>query len=213
MDIVQAIYGRKSIREFTSKDIDDEDLKKIILTGTHAPSACDRQGWRFIIIKSKKVKESIINIGATNLIRNSPVGILVLYNNMTDNLEYQDHIQSAAACIQNMLLIAHGMNIGSCWLCNLPEKKKLKKMLNIPFQYTPIAYIMLGYPKDDVVKKKRRYKYDEVAYKEKFQNKEKVNYSKRIFLVAKRFGRKVYHKIPFKKSIKPIVDNLFEKKF
>lgn len=211
MDIFDAIYRRRSIRKFISKEIEEKKLRKIIEAAIQAPSACDIQGWRFIIIRNKKTKEKIINAGATSLIKNSPVGILVLYNNMTDNKEYLDHIQSAAAAIQNMLLAAYSLNIGSCWICNLPDKKRLRMVLNIPKHYDPIAYILLGYYKNKVKKKER--KVEGIVFSEKFTKREKVGVLKNTKVITKRMCRKIYHKIPFKKPIKKMVDSVFEKKF
>ncbi len=213
MDVFDAIYNRESIRKFTPKDITDKELRKIIEAGIQAPSACNIQGWRFIIIKNKKIKEKIINAGATQIIRNSPRGVMVLYNNRTDNIEYQDHIQSASAAIQNMLLAAHSLNIGSCWICNLPTKKRLRKILKIPKHYDPIAYIMLGYPHGKVQKKSPKNKYENIVSKERFTKKEKINTIRNIKLGIKRTCRKMYHKLPYKKLIKHLVDKKFEKKF
>ena len=85
MELLEAIHNRRSIRKFIDKDIEEHKLKKIIDSAIQAPSACDIQGWRFIIIRDLKVKQKIIDHGAASFIKNAPVGILVTYNNQTED--------------------------------------------------------------------------------------------------------------------------------
>ena len=137
MELKKAIRKRRSIREFKDKKIKKEIINDIISNAKYSPSACNRQGWEVILTDSKIIETSI----------KSPCGLLIIYDNRTDNLEYQDHIQSASAFIQNILLLAYEKKIGTCWVCNLPPKKVLKKTFNLKKFQEPIAYIAMGYPK------------------------------------------------------------------
>lgn len=211
MDLFYAINSRRSIRRYSDKRISEEDLKKIISAGINAPSACDIQGWRFIIINDRKVKEEIVNMGAASFIKNAPLGIIVLYNNQTDNLEYMDHIQSAAASIQNIILAAHSLGIGSCWVCHLPRKQQLRDLMGIPKTYDPIACIALGYPENEPRSRPRKKGIEEVISYNKFKFTEKPTTT--IGLKLRRFFRKIYYFIPFREYIKPTADKKFERKF
>ena len=86
-------------------------------------------------------------------------------NNISYNTYlYKDHIQSAAAAIENILLTATELGIGTCWICNLRRPRLLKKQLHIPHNFDIIAYITLGYPqKDDSVLSISHYK-DKESY-------------------------------------------------
>ncbi|PXV95597.1 nitroreductase [Lachnotalea glycerini] len=156
MELYEAILGRKSIRSFEDKKIEKEKLEFMIQMATYAPSASNRQAWKFIEIDDIDLKEKICNNNGggiqygKNLIMNAPTGILVLYrNDVSKNcLIYKDHIQSASAAIQNMLLTAYEMGIGTCWVCKLPKPSYLKKIMDIPRCYDIIGYIAMGYPKD-----------------------------------------------------------------
>ena len=107
MDLIKTIKTRRSVRFFLDKKISNGDLNKIIESATYAPSSCNMQGWRFIIIEDEKIIKKITEMDAAYFLNKPHMGILVLYDNRTDNLEYQDYIQSAAAAIQNMILTAH----------------------------------------------------------------------------------------------------------
>ena len=86
----------------------------------------------------------------------------MLYGNQKENIAYHDSIQSAAASIQNMILTAHSMGAGRCWICRLPRRKELRRILNIPKQYDPIAYIAMGYYIVKPKNKARKYSVDGV---------------------------------------------------
>ena len=146
MDLKEAIEKRRSVRTFSDRAIDVRHIEEIIAAGIRAPSACDRRAWRFIVIDKQEIKRKLYDEGGTQFIKEAPVGILVLYDNRTDDLEYCDHIQSGAAAIQNMLLTATSLGIGSCWVCHLPYKTTLRALFGIPSCYEPIAYVALGYP-------------------------------------------------------------------
>jgi nitroreductase len=146
MDLKEAIEKRRSVRAYSDRAVGAGEIEEIISAGLRAPSACDRRAWRFIVVDREELKQRIFDEGGTRFIKDSPVGIIVLYDNRTDDLEYCDHIQSGAAAIQNMLLAATALGIGSCWVCHLPYKKTMRALFAIPRWYEPIAYVALGYP-------------------------------------------------------------------
>jgi len=185
MELKEAIFGRKSIRKFTSRPVDDSIIKELIESAIYAPSASNKQAWKFIVINNEEIKDSIcernggvVRKGA-QLISQAPAGILVLYRNDVSNNygQYKDTIQSASAAIQNLLLAAHEKGLGGCWICKLPLQSHLRKILEIPKYYDVIAYVALGYPEEyltehtvrhydgsieDTAKRKRKYSVDEV---------------------------------------------------
>ncbi len=208
MNVIEAIKERRSIRYFKEK-VPEEIIKKIIEAGTWAPSACNRQDWKFIIIEDESVRKEIIQEGTAFFVDKAPNWILIIYNNQTDNTEYQDHIQSATACIQNMQLAAHAYGYGSCCINNLPPKEKLRKILNIPTSYEPISLLVLGKP--NTTPKPLPRKENFITYN-KFDFKEEKTIIKKH--IIRKFFRKTYKKLP--KRIKIILDPLarkFEKRF
>jgi nitroreductase len=137
------ITKKKLIKEL-SKQI-KEELKKIIK-------------YRFIIkfkIKELKKKEYLKSIflvtfsKTDTIFHNAPVIILIL----TKNKLFYD--QSCACCAQNMMLTAHSMGIGSCWIgyANvLGLNKKIIKKIGVPDDHHISAALIFGYPKDEIIK-------------------------------------------------------------
>lgn len=209
MNLKQAIFERKSIRSFLDTKVESEKISEIIKAAMYAPSASNRQAWKFIVITQKDIMQDICSMNggaiptASKLILGAPAGILVLYrNDVSKNSKiYKDHIQSAAASIQNMLLSAHSLGLGTCWICKLPHPRHLRKKLNIPTYFDVIGYIAIGYPKEymtqhtinhyngnsiKAAKRKRKYSIEEVISYNKFEdykNQDAFKYPKVLYLL------------------------------
>lgn len=150
MDIFNSIYVRRSTRSFTNKKLNSEEIETLITSAIFAPSACNFQAWKFIIIDDEKVK-NLLSRNSSKIINCSPNGVLVIYRNdiSYNTYLYKDHIQSAAAAIQNILLAATAKGISSCWICDLDRPNKIRKIMGIPKNFDIIAYIALGYSSGD----------------------------------------------------------------
>lgn len=212
----EIIKKRRSVRIFKPESITKELVEKLIEAAIYAPSACDAQDWKFIIVDDKKLKDKIVEAGGAMSIKNAPAGILVLYDNRTKNLEYQDHIQSAAAAIQNIHLMAIELGLGSCWICHLPAAAQLRKIFHIPNYFSPIAYILLGYPAQEPQPMPRKYKLNEVMAYNKFSADWPIEKINSFTLFVKRVLVKIYRLSPnFIKNnfLNKFLDNKFVKKF
>ena len=146
MNVLNAIKNRRSIRKFSDKEIEKECIEQIIESAQWAPSACNKQAWKFIAITDKKVKESLVrNAGSLKLIKSAPLIIAVVYHRKIN--KYHDaNIQSASAAIQNILLYSHSIGLGSLWVCSYGDEKKIYEILKIHNDYRIIAFVCIGYP-------------------------------------------------------------------
>ena len=182
-ELIQLIKQRRSIRRFLDKPIDREVIEEIIQAGRYAPSDRNRQPWRFIIISNReyirglsekvrgelkkllrkkinipkelKEKENKILLAAAayakedHIFFDAPVLILIL----TDDKLFST--ESSACCAQNMMLAAHSLGIGSCWigLANvLNLNKKYLRDIGVPEGYHIAAAIIFGYPAEKKTK-------------------------------------------------------------
>lgn len=209
MDLNQAIFTRRSVRKYNETPVEKETIKKIIEAGCHAPSACNVQGWHFIVIDDRAIINEILSNGAAAFLKNTRQAIFVVYDNRTDNDEYNDYIQSASACIENMLLMAHSLSVGACWINFLPPKKTVRRILNIPNQYEPIAMISIGYYDQKLNERPRKYTLDQVISWNRFSGTVTENQEKKNIRLRK-IARKIYLHLPV--SMKKRLGNLLDKK-
>ena len=213
MDLELAIKNRRAIRKYNDVLLSEQEINKIIEAGTWAPSACNIQGWHFIVLN----KDDLVNIikkgGGATFLKNINQAILVIYDRTSDNTEYMDYIQSGAACIENMLLMAYSMNIGTCWVNNLPSKRELRKMLNIPWYYDPIGLVTIGKYEQKINERKRKYDLNDLISYGKYDGLNKHGPNRGfIKMYIRRLMRNIYYKMPFKTTLIKLFGQL-EKKF
>jgi nitroreductase len=115
----------------------------------YAPSAVNKQPWHFIIIENKDTCKAIIKIHQNAAMLNqADKAILVCYDEKLQHDEGFGPIDCSAA-VQNMLLAAHALDIGACWIGVYPRKERMhniKKIFGLPEHVVPFALISLGYP-------------------------------------------------------------------
>ena len=214
---LRILHERSSVRQFRPDQIPKSILMKLIQYANLAPSATNKQAWRFIIVTDTSLKQKTVEAGGSVLINNAPCGILVTYENTTRNIYYHDDLQSAAACIQNLLLAAQAYGLGACWVCTLPSKSFLRKLFNIPPSYSPVAYILLGYPVSDAIKDVPRKNVLEEIVSENFFPWQKLAVEQtKTTLYLERLLICLYRKTPVfikKRILNKIVDHKFTMKF
>jgi len=168
--LFKAIKGRRSVRVFTEKRVEDTKIKKILDAAQWAPSACNKQAWEFIIVKDAETKKRLVKeADAVHFLENSPVAIYVLYRSDITR-EHRANIQSASAAAQNMLLAAWSLGLGSVWVCECGERAVVRKILNIPENYEVVCAVALGYAKEEPRPPKRRTS-KEIVHIEKYMEK------------------------------------------
>ena len=145
--LMEIIKNRRSIRQFSNKKIGRAVIERIIDAGRWAPSACNLQHWLFIAIDDETIKRGIIERGkAQKQVIDAPV-VIVVFCNMSVSQENYANIQSCAAAIQNMSLMAYSLGLGATWIAGFDIPENIRKLLNVPDKYRALALLMLGYPK------------------------------------------------------------------
>lgn len=145
MDVSQAVRGRRSIRKFDRGDIPEETLMEVLEAGRWAPSASNFQPWRFIVIRDGGIRRELARASSYGkFMTQSPVVIAVTVDPASSNHPVED----GAAATQNMLLAAHAMGLGTCWIGSFDSvwEDQAKRLLGIPGDKRLLSLIALGYP-------------------------------------------------------------------
>lgn len=175
-----ALNGRRSIRRYTDRAVARETIDALLAAAIAAPSAHNRQPWRFVVIEAESTKKRLARAMGERLradrtrdgdppdaieldvarsyarLTQAPV-IVLLCMTMANMDRYADDrrnqaertmaMQSVAMAAQNLLLTAHDVGLGACWLCAplfCPET--VSGVLDLPADWEPQAIITLGYP-------------------------------------------------------------------
>ncbi len=147
MDLLEGIYTRRSIRQFTEEPVDRDQIDEIIKAGTWAPSGLNNQPWRFVIIRTPGIKKELAKQTTHHfIIERAPACIAVFVDRSVMYNDVKDH-QAMGACVQNMLLAAHGLGLGAVWLGEiLKNAGGVRKLLGLPEDMELMAVVALGHP-------------------------------------------------------------------
>ncbi|TAN45228.1 MAG: nitroreductase family protein [Nitrospirae bacterium] len=147
MDIFEAIYTRRSVRQFTTEPVIPEELIEIIKAGTWAPSGLNNQPWRFVIVRDRDKLSEIAKLTKyKKIIDGAAACIVVFVDREAMYNDVKDH-QSMGACLQNMLLAAHGLGLGAVWLGEiLNNSVKVRDVLKLPVAMELMAVLAIGHP-------------------------------------------------------------------
>jgi nitroreductase len=155
--MLEEIRTRRSIRKFTTDNVDDQTLDRIIEMGTWAPSGLNNQPWKFAIVRDHKLRTELSQqTKYAHIIKGAPVCVAVFLDNDQSYNRVKD-IQAMGACIQNMLLAIHHLGLGAVWLGEiLNNRETVEKILTVPESCELMAVVALGHPSEKKGKGSRR---------------------------------------------------------
>jgi nitroreductase len=153
-DKLQFILGRRSIRVYAPGEVSETAITQLLQAAMAAPSAVARDPWRFVVIRKK---ETLSTIAAAlpngGMLATAPLGIVVCGDlEAAHDRQLSYLLQDCSAAIENLLLCAHGLGLGACWLGVHPREervRKLKEILQLPPSVIPIAVISIGHPDEE----------------------------------------------------------------
>jgi nitroreductase len=153
MSLVDVVLSRRSIRRYEQKEIPRDVLDKILEAGRQAPSAANKQPWHFIVLTDSEIKKKLSNRAFSRFIKDAPVCIVGCAHK--DLIAGKWSIVSTTIALENMVIAAWALGIGSCWIGDFSEEK-VKKLLSIPESWNVVALISFGYPAEKPQPRKRK---------------------------------------------------------
>jgi nitroreductase len=169
MDLREAIVGRRSVREYTTRAPDEATIRRLLDAAVRAPSAVNQQPWTFTIVRNRGLLDQVSRAAKSHMLANSPADVhsdhfktilgdpafqifhhapvLILISAIA-----QDRwiIEDCAMAAENLMLAAYGVGLGTCWIgfaqdyLNTPDGKSV---LGLPSAWVSVAPIIVGYPK------------------------------------------------------------------
>lgn len=164
-ETLRTIFERRSVRAFSDKAINDDDLSAVLKAACYAPSALNSQAWHFTALRSPEILAALNDAvkstsdsatveritkrgnGSFNFFYNAPVLVIV-----SCDAHKTPYPQADCSCaLQNMFLAAHSLGIGSCWINQLtahsfaPAIRNVLSAAGVPPQNTVYGCAALGY--------------------------------------------------------------------
>ena len=175
MDILQTIQTRQSVRKYSSAPVEREKLERCLEAARLAPSACNAQPWKFIVVDKPDLKKEVagaakhMGFGMNRFVDDAPVIIAIVMEPANFTSEFGSKVKrkhypliDIGIAAEHFCLQATAEGLGTCMLGWLNEKK-VKKALNIPSMRRVPLLISLGYPATDKQKSRKRKPLDKIV--------------------------------------------------
>ena len=170
MDIQDAIYRRRAVREYAEKPVDHDTVVKLIEAAIQAPSAMNQQPWTFTVIRDQGMLDELSRGSKEHILKSNPelthsahfqslndphfqifyhAPILVLISAVSALPWY---IEDCALAAQNLMLAAYAVGLGTCWIGfaqNYLNTPKGKHLVGLDPTCAPVAPIIVGVPRKE----------------------------------------------------------------
>ena len=151
MEVLPEILQRRSVRSFTSKAVDKDQLERILEAARLAPSAKNRQEWRFVVIQKKEVRQRMMEAAfGQDYVGQAPVIIAVCTTNIDyrmPNGQASYPIDLAIASTHIMLQAVHE-GLGTCCITTFDEQE-VREILTVPFSMRVVLLVLIGHPEGE----------------------------------------------------------------
>jgi nitroreductase len=162
LDVFEAIQNRRSIRQFKKQDVSDEMVDKLAEAARMAPTAGNAQPYQLVIVRQEEQKQRLSKAAyGQKQVASASVVFVVCADLKRAQESYAERgrtlycIQDTAVVTQNILLAAHALGLGTCWIGAFKEDEA-KKVVNAPEDVRPVSMIPVGYPAESPAQRPRR---------------------------------------------------------
>lgn len=148
-----SVMKRTSVRQFTDKEITDEQVERLMRAAMAAPSAANQQPWEFVLARDAQKKELLSQCSPYAKPAAGAALVIVPCIAKDDQLKFPEYkTQDMGACAENILVEAAELGLGAVWMGIYPEQDRMDAVagvIEIPAGHEPFALIAVGYPIDE----------------------------------------------------------------
>ena len=166
MEMFEAIQQRRSIRRYDSRDVEEEKLFRILEAARLAPSANNRQEWRFVVVRDQKKRMRLIKAAANQTFVGEAPVVIACCSVEDDKVMRCGHPAYAidlAIAIDHMTLAAADLGLGTCWIGSFYEEA-VREILDIPDKVRVVELLTLGYAAEKPASRTRKNLNEIVSY-------------------------------------------------
>ncbi len=158
MTVAEAIAGRRSIRSYLPREVEAEKLAAVLEAGRLAPSARNRQEWRFVAVTDPALRERLAQAAhGQEFVAQAPVVLVICDTGgeYTMTCGQPGGTVDCSIALSFMMLQATELGLGTCWLGKYDEQS-VREILAIPADVRVVAMTPLGYPAEDPAPRPRK---------------------------------------------------------
>lgn len=163
-EVLQAIKSRKSIKKYKATPVPKNLIDQIVEAGLYAPSGLNKQSPIILIVTDKAVRDELskLNAGKDPFFRADPFYSAPCVLVVLADKSVPTYVYDGSLVMENMLLAAHALGLGACWIhraketFEMPEGKAILKKLGLEGDYEGIGNCIVGYPDMTPVEKARK---------------------------------------------------------
>jgi len=169
MNVMEAIRERKSIRSYESRPVEEEKLQAVLEAARLAPSANNRQEWRYVVVRDQATRERLM-VASNNQHFVAKAPVIIACCAQTDGRLLRcgqvAYTVDVSISIDHMTLAAVELGLGTCWIGSFYEDQ-VKEILGIPEEIRVVELLTLGYPAEPGRPRERK-SLDEIVMYEKW---------------------------------------------
>jgi len=144
--ILKAIHERRSVRHFVDAPVSRDLIMIAIEAASWAPSGLNNQPWRFAIIWDKASQEALAALTIYSNILQSASVLIAVFLDKENSYDYTKDCQAVGACLQNLLLSLHSLDLGAVWIGEiLKNKERVIEILKLPERLELMAQVMRSF--------------------------------------------------------------------
>lgn len=147
MDFYQILEHRRSIRSYMPDPVPDTALMHIAAAVRCAPSACNKQPWRFLIIRRPDLRARVAACYHNAFLGTAPAIVAVLGNREACYVRKEGDLSldiDVGIAMEHLVLAATAEGLSTCWICAY-ERKQVERVLDVAAPWTVVALTPLGY--------------------------------------------------------------------
>jgi nitroreductase len=166
MTVMEAIEKRFSVRSYLDRAIEPEKLQRVMEAARLAPSANNRQEWRFVLIQDPERRQAVAEAAGQPFVGTAPVVIVACAADTSRTMRcgLACHPIDVAIALEHIALQATAEGLGTCWIGAF-DQAAVKQLIGAPAGVEVIELMPLGYPASEAPAK-NRVALDEIVYEE-----------------------------------------------
>ena len=158
MNFLELVKNRYSCRAYKPFEVEREKLDYILECVRHAPSAVNKQPWRFHVVGREEDKDRLQQCYSRDWFKTAPLYVIasILHDEEWVRADGKRHGDiDIAIAVEHLCLAATEQGLGTCWVCNF-DAVLCKRLFNLPANEEPAVIIPIGYAADEPKEKKRK---------------------------------------------------------